>query len=432
LALCEVATSYGLAVNACHVNYGLRGDESDRDQHFCEQLCSRLKIDLTVKKCDASRDNSGEDRLRNLRYEHFAKVAQSTEAQIVTVGHTLDDQVETMLFRLLRGTAISGLRGMASARVLAPQLVLVRPMLSITRAQCLEFLLSRGIQARHDSSNFDPRYARNWVRHQWLPLIAERFPGFRVKIEQLRRSIASDDDFLQTLVQVEIKRQQSLSGSENLWLGPSLRNLHESMRRRMLVTSMRKRGIEATFERVDAIESMLRSGVRSAKSLNAAWDVRVSSSGDLWWQDKTVLPTRIEAHELRVPGETAVESIGMTVQIRELTKGDFAENGADWRYPGAKSHEAIVDLSLCEGPLELRSRQPGDVIRPFGMRETVRLKKYLHARQPAPEWLNIVIADRKEILWIPGVGISEKLRVHGSPTHHLRIGRSPILVKESD
>jgi tRNA(Ile)-lysidine synthase len=165
-----------------HFNHGLRGAEADEEQAWLESLCRRFDVPLTIGRADATAiaTASGEGReaaARDARYQFLRETAERTGARFVAVAHTADDQVETVLHRILRGTGLDGLAGMPSARPLSTCVTLVRPMLTFRRSEILEYLQAIGQDYRIDSSNSDTRWTRNRLRHELLPILRERFNG---------------------------------------------------------------------------------------------------------------------------------------------------------------------------------------------------------------------------------------------------------------
>ena len=169
-----------------HVNHRLRGADSDADEAFVRELCATLGVPCRVKSLDVAALAAGENlesTARRVRYEFFAEVAAEAGAKWVATGHTADDQAETVLHRLVRGTGLQGLRGVASERAggvsppvietggLTPPARLLRPLLTVTRADVLAYLAALGQPFREDASNADPRFTRNRIRHELLPLL---------------------------------------------------------------------------------------------------------------------------------------------------------------------------------------------------------------------------------------------------------------------
>jgi tRNA(Ile)-lysidine synthase len=178
-------TRPGAPLVVAHLNHQLRGAESDDDEAFVGSLCAQLDegagpLAWRSERRDVAalaRAEAGnlEAVARRVRYEWLAQVAEETGSAWIATGHTADDQAETVLHRLLRGTGLQGLRGIAGRRPLRPGVALVRPLLGVTRGQVLAFLQSEGQDYRSDSSNLDPAFTRNRIRHELLPLLAEKY-----------------------------------------------------------------------------------------------------------------------------------------------------------------------------------------------------------------------------------------------------------------
>ena len=168
---------------AAHLNHRLRGEQSQADETFVSELCRRLKIPCEVGRIEidalASRQREGlEEAARNARYEFLEHTAARLGARYIVTAHTADDQAETILHRIIRGTGIGGLSGMSRVRLLGPATTLIRPMLGIRRAELLGYLEDLGQTYRSDASNTDIRFTRNRIRHQLLPQLADDFnPG---------------------------------------------------------------------------------------------------------------------------------------------------------------------------------------------------------------------------------------------------------------
>ncbi len=158
-----------------HVNHGLRGNESDGDETFASELAQRLGMGFQSFRLAG--DVADEAALRSRREAIFAEFAHASGSRYVAVGHTADDNTETVLHHLFRGTGPAGLAGIAPFRPLGAEAVLVRPLLAIRRHELREWLRSAEIPWREDSSNEDTRYTRNWIRHELLPAVEAKYPG---------------------------------------------------------------------------------------------------------------------------------------------------------------------------------------------------------------------------------------------------------------
>ena len=268
LALCALREKNPeMVLRAVHVNHGLRGKDSDLDERFCEDLCSIYSIPLVVKKLTLERPSPefrvSEERLRKARYEALAEAASEisrpSSAPYVVTAHNLDDQVETMLFRLARGTSARGLSGIALARPLGScGAMLIRPLLNVSRLDIESYLTEKGVSGRLDASNRVNDYSRNFLRNVVLPPLKERFPAILTNMERLRQTIASDNDYLD--------EQAARLLSEALETGPGdrpalstgkLAAVHPALARRALVAYLQSAGVEPSLERIERVQSLL-------------------------------------------------------------------------------------------------------------------------------------------------------------------------------
>lgn len=159
-----------------HVNHGTRGSESDADASFVRRLAGELELEFQQSDVGGSqRVGNSEESLRNFRYGELIELAQSLGARYIVTGHNFDDQVETVLFRIFRGTGISGLSGIPMKRLATESVTIIRPLLEISRQKIETYLNEIGQSFRFDSSNEDSKYTRNYLRNELIPELKERF-----------------------------------------------------------------------------------------------------------------------------------------------------------------------------------------------------------------------------------------------------------------
>jgi tRNA(Ile)-lysidine synthase len=188
-----------------HLNHQLRGAESDADEAFVRRLHEQLaaasvRLLLRCSRLDVRAESTGdnlESAGRRLRYEWLTEVARATGAAWVVTGHTAEDQAETVLHRLLRGTGLRGLAGIPRRRALAPGIQLVRPLLHVRRAEILAFLEQLGQPFRSDSSNLDRYFTRNRLRYELLPLLAREY---NPAVADVLNRLAEQADEVQTFL----------------------------------------------------------------------------------------------------------------------------------------------------------------------------------------------------------------------------------------
>lgn len=178
-----LAAKQHFALAAVHVNHHLR-EEAEQDQQFCEEFCKQLDVDLFVKQVNAQQvaiENhlSPEHGARKARYKAYQEVCTQWGANRLALGHHLDDQAETILLNLLRGTKVKGLCGIPVHRTLCVGVEIVRPLLCITRQEVEEYLLQNHLAHVTDRSNFDDIFTRNWIRQELLPLLEKKQPQIK-------------------------------------------------------------------------------------------------------------------------------------------------------------------------------------------------------------------------------------------------------------
>src|ERR1043166_2911707 len=193
VALLDVLVDQGRRPHICHLNHQLRGADSDADAEFVRQLAERYGLPHTI---ESRKVESNEDAARQARFEFFQSVAKRTGIGKIALAHTADDQVETFLLRLLRGSGVPGLGGIWPEQRIG-ELRVIRPLLNVTRGEVLEYLKSRNLEWREDASNADRRYTRNRIRHELLPLLEREFnPGIRDVLLRTAEILRDEDFYL--------------------------------------------------------------------------------------------------------------------------------------------------------------------------------------------------------------------------------------------
>jgi tRNA(Ile)-lysidine synthase len=182
--LSQRSRALDLDVSLLHVHHGLRGRSADADAAFVEKLGGRLGLSVRVVKVDAratakARGKGLEDAGRELRYSALTREARRLGCERVATGHQLDDQAETVLLHLLRGTRLSALAAIPPRRPLAQGIALIRPLLALSRSEVELYLRHHGLAHREDATNRSPDFLRNWLRAEILPRLARRQPRVR-------------------------------------------------------------------------------------------------------------------------------------------------------------------------------------------------------------------------------------------------------------
>ncbi len=201
---------FNLSLHIAHLNHKLRGQESEQDLYFVNNLAGRLKIPITVQEEDVLKKawmqkQSVEEVGRQLRYDFFVRVARDKKMKKIAVGHTRDDQAETILMRIIRGSGLSGLCGIPASRQLEGCLI-IRPLVESSRCEIEDYLKKNGIAVRVDSSNKDNRYFRNRVRNKLLPLLEREYnPNIKEILANFAESVSADFELLHKIARRHLR-----------------------------------------------------------------------------------------------------------------------------------------------------------------------------------------------------------------------------------
>lgn len=202
VALLQLLLETGFSPILAHINYHLRGKDSDLDQKFIEKLAAKHHLQLEILEVYAKKLSGNlEENCRNIRYEFFEQARRANDAELILTAHQLDDQIETFLFNLTRGASLSGFLGIAE---FDHERHLLRPLLGTPKQDLLAYLKAHKLPYREDKSNFDLKFSRNLIRHKIMPVLAQINPNFRITIanslislkENLQNSQNSSQDWL--------------------------------------------------------------------------------------------------------------------------------------------------------------------------------------------------------------------------------------------
>ncbi|MFN7947122.1 MAG: tRNA lysidine(34) synthetase TilS [Blastocatellia bacterium] len=198
---------------AVHCNHLLRGDESDADEMFVRELAMQLQVPLFVGSFNAAllaeeMSRNLEATARDLRYSEFQAAATQFGANVIATAHTRDDQVETLLMRLLRGSGAEGWRGIHESFALDSEAVLIRPLLEVTRAEVIAHCERYKLSFRTDSSNLITDFTRNRVRHELLPQLKTYNPRIDEALLRLSRQMTEDDDYLNGIAAESLQKKR--------------------------------------------------------------------------------------------------------------------------------------------------------------------------------------------------------------------------------
>jgi tRNA(Ile)-lysidine synthase len=399
----------GWRLHAAHLHHGLRGAEADADLNLVRRRCEEAGVPLTVEflATDHIRGAGMEARARRLRYAFLHRVAGQVGAARMATGHTRDDQAETVLLRLLRGSGPRGLVGIQPRRADG----VVRPLILVSRAEVLRFLQGAGLAYRQDRSNEDPGFLRNRVRHEVLPLLRRLSPRIGDHLASLAEILGADEAFLDaeaTRIAAPWLSEAGTGGDEaRIPDREALAKLPEALRSRVLLrllerTGVPREGISAAIEKITEhlAPGSPPGGLDLPGGRRVSWDARGVRAGV-----PAAEATGPFDRPLEVPGLTPLPD-GRAIRARIVESGGV---GAEGSAPEGASPSAVFDERAVSGPLRVRSRRPGDRFRPRGFGLRRKLQDVLtdaHVPREQRDRVPLVIRG-VEILWVAGVRASE-------------------------
>ncbi len=386
VALMYLLREKGVQVTAVHVNHGLRGAASDGDEAFVRELCQGWNVPLWVFRAEPP-ENPGEDWAREARYGFFRRAARETGISVIALAHHRDDQAETLLLHLLRGAGLTGLGAMESD-VTVDGLRILRPLLDFSRQELRELLIRIGQPWREDESNGDARYLRNALRRDILPQLEALIPGAAARLANTA-ALLREEEWVLDQMTADFLRVHG--GGRCLSLQP-LREQPLALRRRILRVWWQKETNVASRER--SLSS------QQTEAFVGLIDARVSSRCNLpgGWLGQTGF-----THLHLIANEKSAEMAETPVKACPLLQMEKAEG----RTGDGKTAQAFP-AELLES-LTVRSRRPGDWIRPFGSAGKQSLQDYLvNRRVDAPFRDRVPLVCRgSEVLLAGGVGAGD-------------------------
>ena len=353
-------------LSAAHFNHQLRGQESDRDETFVRTLCDRYDIPLFVGTAPVKPGKKGlEAAARDARYAFF-----NTLPGKIATAHTADDNAETVLLHLVRGTGLKGLGGIAPVTE-----KLIRPMLLTTRQEVLDFLQEYCLHHITDSSNETDAFLRNRLRHHVMPLLTAENPRMAENLSAMALELRQDAAFLQTQAAANATLEVD-----------ALRQMAPALRSRVLEAFLKESGVrEPERGHIALVESLVFSDKPSARA-HFPGHITVERCYD---RLRLQPPGELEPVQLACPGETQLPQLGLKITCRPAETVINTEN--------------TFTLQV-QGPVWLRSRRSGDEIRLPGGTKSLK-KLYIDRKIPVSQRpLVPVLADDAGVLAVYGVG----------------------------
>lgn len=389
MVLLYVLHQNGFKVTAAHVNFNLRGAESDNDALFVSKWC----LDKGIPYLELSRDTktyaeanklNTQSAARILRYDWWEYLVQSLGFEFVATGHHLDDTIETLFLNLFRGTGLKGLRGIPPSRD-----VYIRPLLDCSRSAIESYASAFDIPFRTDASNLADHYQRNRLRHHLIPLLEEFYPGFHSSMQHTLHRINVEWDDWDTTYKDWIR------SNIKLWQDGFLIEGHQ-LRKAFLLRWLEEKGIpwKLASDFLNAPEQETGQILRYENSV-------LSRTREGYYFAETLPAADFFIHK---PGQHSIGNYILTID--EIPIDEFLQDKDPWT--------AYMNSEVVRWPLHIRSVHPGDHFQPFGMKGKskkiqdlfvdLKLERFEKERQ-------LLLANHDHIIWVVGLRLDERAKV---------------------
>jgi tRNA(Ile)-lysidine synthase len=401
--LLELRKEIGAVLAVVHFNHKLRGAASDEDERFVAQLAQEHKLELhreggEVAAYAEEKHLSLETAARELRYRYLRRLLMEGRLNRIATGHTLDDQAETVLLKIVRGASTRGLAG------IYPQLLvpgsqfsasIIRPLLRVRRKDLEAYLLGLGQSWREDKSNRDLRHMRNRVRHGILPRL-ERYlnPGVREALAETAEIARAEEEYWQK----EVSQALPSVWARGALTVSALADLPPALQRRVIRAASESLGLRLDFHHVEEILALAsrQPGLDKGTELPDGWMVR-RSKGELRFELQKVVPSKLDyEYCLSIPG---------SVEVRE-TESRFEAVLISGNAAKGYNPEDLLDRALLAAELKVRNWRPGDRFWPAHTKVPKKIKELLQER-------HVTGTERK--LWPVAVSGTDVVWVRGFP-----------------
>lgn len=420
---------HGIRLCVIHVHHGLRGRFSDLDETFCRNLAKSLKLPFVSGRIHVLREAkrrrlSLEEAARDLRYRFLIRTAKRRRLNAVALGHTQNDQAETVLMRIITGTGIQGLAG-ALPVFQREGIRFFRPLIELKKSEVLQFLRREKIRFRQDASNRSPKFLRNRIRHQLIPFLEKKFnPGIKKVLARIPDTVFADAQFLRQEAERRFRKLACVKGRSVLFPRPAFSKLPEAIQFRLIQLALKQVSragsapAEFFFEHWQHVYELLVSGKPFVTSLPSGIWCR-SSHAEIMFGNRIRVEKKkpgFQNGRLRLGGSVRFRPSRILIHASRLTRKPAM-------LKKKREDFAVIDADKVRFPLEIRNRQPGDYFQPLGQPLSIKLKNFLINRkvpQGKRDRVPLALSDGK-IIWVGGVAVADPVKITDQTRHFAKL-----------
>jgi tRNA(Ile)-lysidine synthase len=417
-AFLKLKNEFDLSLFALHFEHGIRGEDSVNDARFIKETCETLEIEYVMGKGDVpkiaeEKKQSIETAARNARYSFFESATKKYKLDKIALAHHLDDQAETIILNLVRGSGTKGLTAMKDFR--KPNYI--RPMLSILKTDILEYAEKENIPYRIDKTNDDINFSRNKIRHNVLKELKEINENAALNLKRSSDIVKDDDDFLDTFVDEEFDKRVKIIDGEVVISLLNWDKTHVAIKRRLI-----RKALEQHFSLIDVEFIHIEYIIDITQGLSGK---RIEIGGGI---------NASKAYEiLYIFKKEKKEKIYKALLVKDNIS--FSINGYEFltsilEKPKLCKASEVFDIEKLKD-IVFRNAMPDDYIYPLGMNGKKKLTDYfcdikipLHKRQKV-----LLLAKGNEIVWVVGYGISDNFKLSEDTKKAFRISYNSRMIE---
>ncbi len=426
----QLKEALGIELHAVHINHGLRPGAADEDQRYAEKLCADYQVPFRAFAFDVNRiakeeGISGEDAGRKVRYQSFfevaGQIASETGASVkIAVAQNMNDQAETILMRILRGTGTDGLGGIEYLREEKNKGVVIRPLLDVSREEIETYCRENGLNPRIDLTNLEPIYTRNKIRLKLLPYLCEQFNGNIVAaLNRLAKIAKEDKDYFGKKVDAIISEHVAFGKDDKAVIPLDiLAGEHPAVRHRLIVGIFGRIGLskDIAASHLEQADRLLAAGrTSSVTEFPSGYEMEISYRGAEFYRKKDRKNINFE-YELNMEGITEISELNALIRVKILRRQDWENFAGKENQSGTGgvtcrlSYDRIVENG-CK-PV-IRTRRQGDYIVPLGMRGRKKLQDFfIDGKYSKEERDRIpILCLGSEAVWVAGGRINDNYKV---------------------
>lgn len=400
-ALNKIKEEYGISLVGAHYNHNWRGEIAKTEQIKCEEFCKNFGIEFYTETASID-TKKNETVAREQRYEFFERAQKKYNTDVVFTAHNLNDNAETIIYRIAKGTGLTGLKGIQKKRD-----NYYRPLLDVSREEIEQYCKKNDLTPNNDNSNNNTVHKRNLIRHEILPLLEDINPNAIRAINNLSKITQCELYILNEYIS-SIKKDVL---QDSKILTKKYKILSQNLQQKIIYDYIYNSEVDYDFKLIENATNFLINSIKDKKIAKFSLD---------------------KDHFLYVDSKT-IEIIKQTEKNQEVVKitgsGDYEYNDKvihinECNEPAQITDNSTVFVDLTgHNNLTLRTRKDGDIIQPLGFNGTMKLKKYLMSKK-IPQYKRdglILLCDENEVLWVAGIGLSEKIKTTKTSTHKLQI-----------